>query len=120
MTQMVVRNLDDDVKLKLQQRAKQHGRSTEEEVREILREAVRSEPQKPSLSASACAPCSAISGSKRTFSNGVVNRHSRQHFDDARRRQCPVSEDPHCGRTRRRTLVRRTAAGISVDDYHNF
>jgi hypothetical protein len=27
-------------------RAKQYGRSTEEEVREILREAVRSEPQK--------------------------------------------------------------------------
>lgn len=46
MAQMVVRNLDDDVKLKLQKRARQHGRSTEEEVREILREAVRSEPQK--------------------------------------------------------------------------
>jgi plasmid stability protein len=46
MAQMVVRNLDDDVKLKLQQRAREHGRSTEEEVREILREAVRSEPQK--------------------------------------------------------------------------
>jgi plasmid stability protein len=45
MAQMVVRNLDDDVKLKLQQRARQHGRSTEEEVREILREAVRSDPQ---------------------------------------------------------------------------
>ena len=43
---MVIRNLDDDVKLKLQQRAKQHARCTEEEVREILREAVRSEPQK--------------------------------------------------------------------------
>jgi hypothetical protein len=35
--QLVVRNLDDDVKAKLQQRARQHGRSTEEEVREILR-----------------------------------------------------------------------------------
>ena len=37
MAQLVVRNLDDDVKAKLQQRARQHGRSTEEEVREILR-----------------------------------------------------------------------------------
>jgi antitoxin FitA len=45
LAQMVVRNLDDDVKLKLQQRARQHGRSTEEEVREILPEAVRSDPQ---------------------------------------------------------------------------
>jgi len=40
----VVRNLEDDVKAKLQERAKQHGRSTEEEVREILRNAVRIEP----------------------------------------------------------------------------
>ncbi len=40
MAQLVVRNLDDDVKGKLQERAKQHGRSTEEEVREILRSAV--------------------------------------------------------------------------------
>ena len=41
MAQLVVRNLDDDVKEKLQRRARRHGRSTEEEVREILRHAVR-------------------------------------------------------------------------------
>lgn len=41
MAQLVVRNLDDDVKAKLQRRAKRHGRSTEAEVREILRDAVR-------------------------------------------------------------------------------
>ena len=40
MAQLVVRNLEDDVKTKLQLRARQHGRSTEEEVREILRNAV--------------------------------------------------------------------------------
>lgn len=43
MAQLVVRNLDDDVKAKLQERARQHGRSTEEEVREILRSAVGGE-----------------------------------------------------------------------------
>ena len=43
MAQLVVRNLDDDVKAKLQRRAKRHGRSTEEEVREILRGAVKEE-----------------------------------------------------------------------------
>lgn len=43
MAQLVVRNLDDDVKAKLQKRARRHGRSTEEEVREILRTAVRLE-----------------------------------------------------------------------------
>jgi len=43
MAQLVVRQLDEDVKVKLQHRARRHGRSTEEEVREILRNAVRSE-----------------------------------------------------------------------------
>lgn len=49
MAQLVVRNLDDDVKAKLQRRARQHGRSTEEEVRDILRCAVRNEgaPARP-------------------------------------------------------------------------
>ena len=43
MAQILVRNLDDDVKAKLQQRARRHGRSTEEEVRDILRDAVKDE-----------------------------------------------------------------------------
>jgi plasmid stability protein len=43
MAQLVVRNLEDDVKARLQRRARRHGRSTEEEVREILRNAVREE-----------------------------------------------------------------------------
>jgi len=41
MAQLVVRHLDDAVKTKLQRRAKRHGRSTEEEVRDILRNAVK-------------------------------------------------------------------------------
>lgn len=43
MAQLLVRNLDDDVKTRLHSRARRHGRSTEEEVREILRNAVRNE-----------------------------------------------------------------------------
>ena len=45
MAQLLVRNLEEDVKTKLQLRAKKHGRSTEAEVREILRDAVKSDPQ---------------------------------------------------------------------------
>lgn len=45
MAQLVVRNLDDEVKVRLQRRAQRHGRSTEEEVREILRNAVRDEDE---------------------------------------------------------------------------
>ena len=40
MAQLVVRDLDDDVKERLKQRAKKHGHSMEAEVREILRSAV--------------------------------------------------------------------------------
>jgi len=43
MAQLIVRNLDDDVKQRLQQRARRHGRSTEEEVRSILRQRRRLE-----------------------------------------------------------------------------
>jgi antitoxin FitA len=37
MAQLVVRNLEDEVKARLRERAMLHGRSMEEEVREILR-----------------------------------------------------------------------------------
>jgi plasmid stability protein len=40
MAQLVVRNLAEDVKSRLRIRAAQHGRSMEEEIRAILREAV--------------------------------------------------------------------------------
>jgi antitoxin FitA len=40
MASITIRKLDDAVKVKLRIRAAQHGRSMEEEVREILNEAV--------------------------------------------------------------------------------
>ena len=43
MAQFVVRNVEDEVKLRLQRRASLHGRSMEEEVRDILRDAVKEE-----------------------------------------------------------------------------
>jgi plasmid stability protein len=43
MAQLVVRNLAAGIKLRLQRRAKRHGRSMEEEVRDILRDAAREE-----------------------------------------------------------------------------
>src|SRR5260370_39916220 len=41
MGQLVVRNLEDDVKERLKERARQHGNSLEKEVRDILRDAVK-------------------------------------------------------------------------------
>ena len=43
MAQLLVRNLDVEIKLRLLRRAKRHGRSTEEEVRDILRDAAKEE-----------------------------------------------------------------------------
>jgi antitoxin FitA len=41
LAQFVVRNLEEQVKARLQRRAARHGRSMEEEVREILRDALK-------------------------------------------------------------------------------
>ena len=43
MAQFVVRDLEDDVKARLKRRAKRNGRSMEEEVRNILRNAAKEE-----------------------------------------------------------------------------
>ena len=48
MAQLLVRNIEENVKLRLQRLASQHGRSMEEEVRDILRDAARS-ADSPSL-----------------------------------------------------------------------
>jgi antitoxin FitA len=46
MAQLVVRNLEEDVKARLQARARRHRRSLEAEVRDILRNAANAE-EKP-------------------------------------------------------------------------
>jgi plasmid stability protein len=43
MAQVIVRNLEDDVKARLKRRAERHGRSMEDEVRHILRNASKEE-----------------------------------------------------------------------------
>jgi antitoxin FitA len=43
MDLLIVRDLEDDVKARLQSRAARHGRSLEAEVRDILRDAAKDE-----------------------------------------------------------------------------
>jgi antitoxin FitA len=45
MAQFIVRNLEEAVKARLRRRATRHGRSMEEEVRHILRDAVKEHDQ---------------------------------------------------------------------------
>lgn len=47
MVSLTVRNLDDDVKARLKERARRHGHSLENEVRDILRDAAN-QPAQPS------------------------------------------------------------------------
>ena len=47
MAQILIRQIDDDTKSRLERLARRHGRSTEEEVREILRNAVREVDEPP-------------------------------------------------------------------------
>jgi len=47
VAQFVVRNIEAGVKSRLQRRAKRHARSMEEEVRDILRDAVKEEDAPP-------------------------------------------------------------------------
>jgi plasmid stability protein len=47
MAQLLVRNIENGVKARLQRRARRNGRSMEEEVRDILRAAVHKEEEVP-------------------------------------------------------------------------
>jgi len=49
LAQLIVRNLEEDLVYELRKRAASHGRSSEEEHRQILREALRPERAKDSL-----------------------------------------------------------------------
>jgi plasmid stability protein len=47
MASLTIRNLDDRLKSRLRVQAAQHGRSMEDEVRDILRSALSREPTEP-------------------------------------------------------------------------
>lgn len=49
MASITIRNLDDALKQRLRMRAAEHGRSMEEEVREILRQSVGRSPSRTNL-----------------------------------------------------------------------
>ena len=47
MAQLIVRDLEDDVKARLKRQAARNGRSMEEEIRHALRNAVKEEAKRP-------------------------------------------------------------------------
>ncbi len=62
MAQLVVRNLEDDVKARLRVLAAEHGRSMEAEVRAILRRAVEERPARSGGLGTEIAACFKVNG----------------------------------------------------------
>ena len=62
MAALVVRKLEDTLKLRLRIRAAQHGRSMEEEVRVILTNTLAVEPPPPNLAAAIRARKASVGG----------------------------------------------------------
>jgi plasmid stability protein len=65
MAQIIVRRLEEEVKTRLREMARQHGRSLESEVREILCDAVKDEGTQPRKLSSEMAALFAKVGLKR-------------------------------------------------------
>ena len=62
MASITIRNLDDDVKRRLRVRAAEHGRSMEEEARDILRQVVGQPSAPKNLGDAILARFSAVGG----------------------------------------------------------
>ena len=62
MSNLTIRNLDDTIKASLRLRAASHGRSMEEEVRQILKQAVQSPVAEKGLGTSIHSRFAAIGG----------------------------------------------------------
>ena len=62
MASITIRNLDDEVKRRLRVRAAEHGRSMEEEAREILRQVVGQEKPAHNLAAAIRARVAPLGG----------------------------------------------------------
>ena len=62
MASITIRNLDDDLKLRLRIRAAEHGRSMEEEARDILRRVMAETPPPRNLAAAIRGRFAALGG----------------------------------------------------------
>ena len=97
MAQFIVRNLEDDVKARLKRRAARHGRSMEEEVRHILRDAVKNQNQHVARLGSRIAARFAKVGLTMELA-GIARsafRDRRNSVNDHPRYQCAFGVDAH-------------------------
>ena len=96
MAQFIVRHLEDDVKARLKRRAAHHGRSMEEEVRHILRDAVKEQNQRVAKLGRAFRHVSPKWGLPRSCQSCAARFHCRQNsVNDYPRYQCTCGVDAH-------------------------
>ena len=77
MASITIRNLDDDLKRRLRLRAAENGRSMEEEVREILRQAIGAPSATRNLGQSIHARFAALGGVELSPVQREPNRSAR-------------------------------------------
>jgi len=89
VAQILVRNLDDRLKVRLRHRARKNGRSMEEEAREILRNALRQKDTPRLALEPRRQPSSAIAVSKKAkkFTSGAASRLNRSRLTNDHPRQ---------------------------------
>ena len=95
MAQLVIRNLEEGVKARLQRRASRHGHSMEEEVRDIIRNAVKPESRTAKALGSRLRSRFAHIGlRRRIFLNFTgINRGQQSSRSDCARHQRPLGAD---------------------------
>lgn len=101
MAQLLVRNLETQLKVRLQKRAKRHGQSMEEEARDILRDALKQEDVPDSGLGTEIAALFSETGLKKTFLKFAATRlRPRPSNHDSARYQRPLCADApkarHC------------------------
>ena len=99
MASITVRNIDDSLKARLRVRAAHHGRSMEEEARQILRLALREQPDRPNLADLA----ESLFGAHGAELEPHPRIPTREPPDLGSRSSCPAS----CDRVRPRQAIGR-------------
>ncbi|ACP22441.1 hypothetical protein NGR_b09880 (plasmid) [Sinorhizobium fredii NGR234] len=91
LARMTIRNLDDGLKQRLRQRAAAHGRSMEDEARDILRAALSTSERRPgNLAAAIRARIAPTGGIALEAPRGRLSARRRTFPGDHSRHQCPV------------------------------
>ena len=120
MAQLIVRNLEDDVKLRFQVRARRHGRSTEEVSATSSATPSATRPRRRPRSAAASPPASPVAASISNSPICAASRHAQPSSipksSDHPRHQRPLRLDAGATPTRPSSPASMACPRIGLDD----